>query len=73
MNARMPSTHRLIRQIKTGLYLSADGRWVAAETEAFDFPDVRSALATYQQMQHRQLEMILVYEAERSMAAQAEI
>jgi len=66
MNARMPSAHRLIRQIDTGLYLSASGQWVANEDDAFDFPDLRSALATYEQMANRRLEMILVFEAQRA-------
>lgn len=62
MNARSASAHRLIRQIDTGRYLSAEGRWVENEEDAFDFPDTRTALATYEQMEHRGLEMILVFE-----------
>ena len=65
MNARSSSAHRLIRQIDTGRYLSADGHWVANEDDAFDFPDLRSALATYEQMEHRRLEMILVFDRPR--------
>ena len=62
MNARLQPPHRLIRQIDTGLYLSADGRWVRSEDEAFDFPDLRSALATCEQMQGSRVEMILIYD-----------
>jgi hypothetical protein len=69
MNARTPPPHRLIRQIGTGLYLSPDGRWVRNEDEAFDFPDLRSALATCEQMQGRGVEMILIFDRERPGAA----
>jgi hypothetical protein len=62
MNAKLQSPHRLIRHIKTGLYLSADGRWVRDEDDAFDFPDLRSALATCEQMQGRGVEMILIFD-----------
>jgi hypothetical protein len=72
MNARMPSAHRHIRQIETGLYLSSDGHWVPQEDEAFDFPDLRSALATYEKMQDRRLEMILVFETDRALRAAAQ-
>jgi hypothetical protein len=66
MNARLQSPHRLIRHIKTGLYLSADGKWVRDEDDAFDFPDLRSALATVEQMQGRGVEMILVFDREHT-------
>jgi hypothetical protein len=63
MNARsQPVPHRLIREIRSGLYLSTDGRWVREEQEAFDFPDLRTALATCEQMQDRGVEMILVFD-----------
>jgi len=52
----------LIREIDSGLYLSSDGRWVHDEEEAFDFPDLRTALATCEQMQDRGVEMILVFD-----------
>jgi len=61
MNARLQSPHRVIRQIDTGLYLSPDGHWVCNEEEAFDFPDIRSALATCEQMQENRVEMILIF------------
>ena len=65
MNARsQPVPHRLIREIRSGLYLSADGRWVREEQEAFDFPDLRTALVTCEQMQDRGVEMILVFDRE---------
>ena len=64
MNARVPSPQRLIRQIDTGLYLSPDGHWVPNEEDAFDFPDLRSALATCEQMEGRRVEMILVFPQE---------
>lgn len=64
MKARSPEAHRLIRNIDTGLYLSSDGQWVREESDAFDFPDVRSALATYEQMEHRRIEMVLVFARE---------
>jgi hypothetical protein len=65
MNARAAQAHRLIRQMDTGRYLSAEGRWVENEDDAFDFPDIRTALATYEQMEHRRLEMILVFDKPR--------
>jgi hypothetical protein len=69
MNARLPEAHRLIRHLDTGLYLSVNGQWVADEDDAFDFPDLRSALATYEKMEHRRVEMILVFEREREVSA----
>ncbi|HTD65649.1 MAG TPA: hypothetical protein VK846_03840 [Candidatus Limnocylindria bacterium] len=65
MNARLQPPHRLIRQIDTGLYLSSDGHWVRNEDDAFDFPDLRSALATCEQMQDRGVEMLLIFDRER--------
>jgi len=63
MKARtQPVPHRLIREIDSGLYLSGDGRWVHNEQEAFDFPDLRTALATCEKMQDRGVEMILVFD-----------
>jgi hypothetical protein len=44
--------------------LSADGSWVRDQGEAFDFPDLQSALATCEQMQERGVEMILVFDRE---------
>ena len=64
MNARVQAPHRLIRHIRSGLYLSADGKWVRDEGNAFDFPDLRSALATCEQMEGRGVEMILVFDRE---------
>jgi hypothetical protein len=64
MNARLQHPHRLIRHIKTGLYLSPTGGWVINEEDAFDFPDVRTALATCEQMQGRGVEMIVVFDRE---------
>jgi len=65
MNARLHGPpHRLIRHIKTGRYLSADGHWVRDEAEAFDFPDLRSALATCEQMQDRGVEMVVIFDRE---------
>jgi hypothetical protein len=66
MNAKVQPPHRLIRQIESGLYLSHDGRWVPDEQEAFDFPDLRSALATCEKMQERGVEMVLVFDREPS-------
>ncbi|HMJ91030.1 MAG TPA: hypothetical protein VK530_14505 [Candidatus Acidoferrum sp.] len=54
----------------TGLYLSANGQWVADEDQAFDFPDLRSALTTYEHMEHRRVEMVLVFERERTARAE---
>jgi hypothetical protein len=65
MNARLQPPHRLIRQIETGLYLSPSGEWVREEEEAFDFPDLRSALATCEQMQAGGVEMILIFDREQ--------
>jgi hypothetical protein len=65
MKPRQPEAHRLIRNIDTGLYLSANGQWVADEEEAFDFPDLRSALSTYEGMEHHRVEMVLVFEREQ--------
>lgn len=62
MYARASEAHRLIRNLDTGLYLCADGRWVAGKEDAFDFPDLRTALTTYEQMEHRRLEMVMVFE-----------
>lgn len=62
MNAKLQPPHRLIRKIETGLYLSPDGRWVPDEADAFDFPDLRSALATCEQMQDGGVEMILIFD-----------
>ena len=61
MKARLQSPHRLIRQIDTGLYLAPDGHWVPSEAEAFDFPDLRSALATCEQMQQNHVEMVMIF------------
>jgi hypothetical protein len=66
MNARVQSPHRLIRQIETGLYLSPDGHWVPDEGEAFDFPDLRTALATCEQMEGSGVEMLLIFDREQS-------
>jgi hypothetical protein len=67
MNARLhPPPHRLIRQITSGLYLAADGQWVAQEEEAFDFPDFRSALATCEQMQESGVEMVVIFSRENA-------
>jgi hypothetical protein len=63
MNARATTPHRLIRQIDTGLYLAPDGHWVPGEDEAFDFPDLRTALATCEQMQENRVEMVMIFEA----------
>ena len=64
MNARLESPHRVIRQIDTGLYLAADGRWVPSEEDAFDFPDLRSALTTCEKMEERHVEMVVVFESD---------
>ena len=63
MNARIQPPHRVIRQIDTGLYLSPAGQWVCKEEDAFDFPDLRSALATCEQMQENRVEMILIFDS----------
>lgn len=64
MNARCPAPHRIIRQIDSGLYLSPGGDWVWSEAEAFDFPDLRSALATCEQMEASRVEMIMIFDRE---------
>jgi hypothetical protein len=66
MKARQQPPHRVIRQIDTGLYLSPDGHWVPSEEDAFDFPDLRSALATCEQMQENHVEMILIFDPQSS-------
>ena len=63
MNARLQSPQRVLRQIDTGLYLSPNGHWVRDEEEAFDFPDLRSALATCEKMQDHRVEMILIFDS----------
>ena len=65
MNAKVQPPHRLIRQIKTGLYLSPDGHWVADESEAFDFPDLRSALATCEKMEGSDVEMLVIFDRDK--------
>lgn len=65
MRARLQQPHRLIRQIDTGLYLSPTGHWVESEEDAFDFPDLRTALNTCEQMQSRRVEMVVLFEAQR--------
>ena len=62
MNAKVQPPHRLIRQIDTGLYLSPNGHWVCDEEEAFDFPDLRTALATCEQMEGSGVEMLLIFD-----------
>ena len=62
MKARLQPPHRLIRQIDTGLYLAPDGHWVPGEADAFDFPDLRTALATCEQMQQKRVEMVMIFE-----------
>jgi hypothetical protein len=64
MNARLHPPYRLIRHVESGLYLSADGTWVHSEDDAFDFPDLRSALATCEQMEGSGVEMILLFDRE---------
>jgi hypothetical protein len=66
MNAKLQPPHRLIRQIDSGLYLAPDGHWVRDEDDAFDFPDLRSALATCEQMQDGGVEMILIFDRRAS-------
>ena len=73
MKARLHAPHRLIRQIETGLYLSLGGHWVPNEDEAFDFPDLRSALATCEQMQSRGVEMILIFDRELPAARRLDV
>ena len=62
MKARLQPPHRLIRQIDTELYLAPDGHWVPGEADAFDFPDLRTALATCEQMQQKRVEMVMIFE-----------
>ena len=69
MNAQVPPPHRLLRQLGTGLYLSADGSWVGREDEALDFPDLRSALTTCEQMQDSGVEMLLIFDRASSGSA----
>ena len=73
MNAKIQSPHRLIRQIETGLYLSPDGHWVADEAEAFDFPDLRTALATCEQMEGSGVEMLVIFDRERHVASRSKL
>ena len=69
MNAKVPPPHRLIRQIETGLYLSPDGHWVRDEAEAFDFPDLRTALTTCEQMEEGRVEMVLIFDRDKTREA----
>jgi hypothetical protein len=62
MNVHVPPPHRLIREIESGLYLSPSGGWVRDEREAFDFPDLRTALTTCEQMQARGVEMVMIFD-----------
>ena len=62
MKARLLPPHRLIRQIDTGLYLAPDGHWVPSEEEAFDFPDLRTALATCEKMLENRVEMVMIFD-----------
>ena len=64
MNVRRQPPHRLLRQIDTGLYLSPAGHWVQDEKEAFDFPDLRTALTTCEQMQDSGVEMLVIFDRE---------
>jgi hypothetical protein len=73
MKARLQPPHRVIRQIDTGLYLSADGHWVPREEDAFDFPDLRSALATCEQMQDNRVEMIVIFDPQMGGGAPSRI
>src|SRR5436190_14610570 len=66
MNVRVQPPHRLIRQIETGLYLSPGGHWVSDEAEAFHFPDLRTALATCEQMEGGGVEMLLIFDRDRT-------
>ena len=61
----------MIRLIESGLYLSPDGHWVRDEDEAFDFPDLRSALTTCEQMQERGVEMIMTFDRDQPRTARA--
>ncbi len=69
MNAKMQPPHRVIREIESGLYLSPAGGWVCAEEEAFDFPDLRTALTTCEQMQERGVEMVMIFDRPPTSAA----
>lgn len=71
MSVKLQPPHRLIRLIESGLYLSTDGHWVREEDKAFDFPDLRSALATCEQMQERGVEMVMIFDREQSNAVRA--
>ena len=62
MNVKVQPPHRVIRLIESGLYLSPAGHWVRDEDEAFDFPDLRSALTTCEQMQERGVEMVMIFD-----------
>jgi hypothetical protein len=68
MKARLHTPHRVIRQIDTGLYLAPDGHWVPGEEDAFDFPDLHTALATCEQMQQKRVEMVMIFEPGASRA-----
>jgi hypothetical protein len=72
MSVKVQPPHRLIRQIESGLYLSPDGHWVREEDKAFDFPDLRSALATCEQMQERGVEMVMIFDQEKPNTARAQ-
>lgn len=61
MSVKAQPPHRVIRLIESGLYLSPDGHWVRDEEEAFDFPDLRTALTTCEQMQERGVEMVMIF------------
>ena len=71
MKAQVLPPHRVIREIESGLYLSPGGDWVRAEEEAFDFPDLRSALTTCEQMQERGVEMLMIFDHEQPGAVRA--
>ena len=64
MNAKLQPQDLLNRQIESGLYLSPAGCWVYNEKDAFDFPDMRSALPTCEMMQDGGVEMLLVFDRE---------
>ncbi len=71
MNAKAQPPHRVIRLLESGLYLSRAGHWVRDEDEAFDFPDLRSALTTCELMQERGVEMVMIFDREWPGAARA--
>lgn len=71
MNVKVPPPHRVIREIESGLYLSPAGGWVRAKEEAFNFPDLRTALTTCEQMQERGVEMVIIFDREQRGAARA--